>query len=158
MQIYDKLLLLEHEWTCLLATVTVLEWPCAKPEIFLFTGRLNISIISTMAKGVKFTKEEELLLQDFSRNISKKASLVFYCNAFIASAIPICECLVIRLHWSRPKDQRDRFNNVYQLLELICFYFIPWDSHLVEQYSMRFSRILPDIVTLMCTLFSVSVF
>lgn len=38
-----------------------------------------------------FTKEEELLLQDFSRNVSTKSSAIFYANAFIVSAIPICK-------------------------------------------------------------------
>lgn len=44
-----------------------------------------------------FTKEEELLLQDFSRNVSTKSSALFYGNAFIVSAIPICEftCVII---------------------------------------------------------------
>lgn len=41
----------------------------------------------TVTKG--FTKEEELLLQDFSRNVSTKSSALFYGNAFIVSAIPI---------------------------------------------------------------------
>jgi len=36
-----------------------------------------------------FTKEEELLLQDFSRNVSTKSSALFYGNSFIVSAIPI---------------------------------------------------------------------
>ncbi|KAB0790880.1 hypothetical protein PPYR_14967 [Photinus pyralis] len=36
-----------------------------------------------------FTKEEELLLQDFSRNVTTKSSALFYGNAFIVSAIPI---------------------------------------------------------------------
>ncbi|GLV45062.1 uncharacterized protein CBL_14365 [Carabus blaptoides fortunei] len=36
-----------------------------------------------------FTKEEELLLQDFSRNVSTKSSALFLGNAFIVSAIPI---------------------------------------------------------------------
>lgn len=36
-----------------------------------------------------FTKEEELLLQDFSRNVSTKSSALFYGNAFIVSAVPI---------------------------------------------------------------------
>ncbi|XP_018018331.1 translocon-associated protein subunit gamma [Hyalella azteca] len=49
-----------------------------------------------MVKSSKFTKEEELLLEDFSRNISKKTSLMFYLNAFIASTIPIW--LYIRIH------------------------------------------------------------
>lgn len=41
----------------------------------------------TQNKG--FTKEEELLLQDFSRNVSTKSSALFYGNAFIVSAVPI---------------------------------------------------------------------
>ena len=42
-------------------------------------------------KGKKLTRQEELLLQDFSRNVSTKSSALFYGNAFIVSAIPICE-------------------------------------------------------------------
>ncbi|XP_070560909.1 translocon-associated protein subunit gamma-like [Ptychodera flava] len=43
-----------------------------------------------MAGGSKkLTKEEELLLQDFSRNVSTKSSALFYGNGFIVSAIPI---------------------------------------------------------------------
>lgn len=42
-------------------------------------------------KTKSFTKEEELLLQDFSRNVSTKSSALFYGNAFIVSAIPMCE-------------------------------------------------------------------
>merc|ERR1711862_21613 len=34
-------------------------------------------------------KEEELLLQDFSRGVTAKSSALFYGNAFIVSAIPI---------------------------------------------------------------------
>ena len=34
-------------------------------------------------------KEDELLLQDFSRRVSAKSSALFYGNAFIVSAIPI---------------------------------------------------------------------
>lgn len=42
-------------------------------------------------KGKQFTREEELLLQDFSRNVSTKSNALFYGNAFIVSAIPICK-------------------------------------------------------------------
>lgn len=42
-----------------------------------------------MAGGKKLTREEELLLQDFSRNVTTKSSALFYGNAFIVSAIPI---------------------------------------------------------------------
>ena len=47
-----------------------------------------------VTKG-KLTKEEELLLQDFSRNVSKKSSIIFYFNALIVSAIPICEYNIV---------------------------------------------------------------
>ncbi|XP_063994624.1 translocon-associated protein subunit gamma [Diachasmimorpha longicaudata] len=40
-------------------------------------------------KSKAFTKEEELLLQDFSRNVSTKSSALFFGNALIVSAIPI---------------------------------------------------------------------
>lgn len=39
----------------------------------------------------KLTKEEELLLQDFSRNVTTKSSALFYGNAFIVSAVSVCE-------------------------------------------------------------------
>lgn len=44
-----------------------------------------------MAVGKKgnFSKEDELLLQDFSKNVSAKSSALFYGNAFIVSAIPV---------------------------------------------------------------------
>lgn len=41
--------------------------------------------------GTKQQSEEDLLLQDFSRNLSAKSSALFFGNAFIVSAIPICE-------------------------------------------------------------------
>jgi len=37
----------------------------------------------------KLSREEELLLQDFSRNVSTKSSALFYGNALIVSCIPI---------------------------------------------------------------------
>uniref|UniRef100_A0A2K5D5M4 Translocon-associated protein subunit gamma n=1 Tax=Aotus nancymaae TaxID=37293 RepID=A0A2K5D5M4_AOTNA len=39
----------------------------------------------------KQQSEEDLLLQDFSRNLSAKSSALFFGNAFIVSAIPICD-------------------------------------------------------------------
>ena len=71
-------------------------------KIFDFRGRCLTLVLKkiernrarrTMSgKSKAFTKEEELLLQDFSRNVSTKSSALFYGNAFIVSAIPICEC------------------------------------------------------------------
>jgi translocon-associated protein subunit gamma len=46
-----------------------------------------------MAAGKKLTREEEILLQDFSRNVSTKSSALFYGNALIVSALPICKSL-----------------------------------------------------------------
>ena len=44
-----------------------------------------------MVKGGKFTQEEELLLQDFSRDLSKKTMIMFYLNALIVSSLQVCE-------------------------------------------------------------------
>jgi translocon-associated protein subunit gamma len=46
---------------------------------------------SAPKKKSAFTKDEEILLQDFSRNVSTKSSALFYGNAAIVSAIPICK-------------------------------------------------------------------
>ena len=43
-----------------------------------------------------FSKEDELLLQDFSKNVSTKSSALFYGNALIVSAVPVW--LYWRLH------------------------------------------------------------
>ena len=51
-------------------------------------------------KSSSLSKEEELLLQDFSRNVSTKSSALFYGNAFIVSAIPIW--LFWRIHLMDP--------------------------------------------------------
>lgn len=46
---------------------------------------------TTITPSSGFTKEEQLLLNDFSRNVSTKSSALFYGNAFIVSALPICK-------------------------------------------------------------------
>merc|ERR1712038_621831 len=53
-----------------------------------------------MAGSAKLTKEEELLLQDFSRNVTTKSSALFYGNALIVSAIPMW--LFWRIHQMDP--------------------------------------------------------
>jgi len=40
-------------------------------------------------KSGKMSKEEELLLEGFNKNVSTKSSALFYGNAFIVSAIPV---------------------------------------------------------------------
>lgn len=50
----------------------------------------------------KLTKEEELLLQDFSRNVSTKSSALFYGNGLVVSAVPIW--LYWRIHQMDPID------------------------------------------------------
>merc|ERR1712071_316520 len=42
-----------------------------------------------MGKKTALTSEEELLLQDYSRHVSKKSSLLFYGNALVVSVLPI---------------------------------------------------------------------
>merc|ERR1712012_1020802 len=45
--------------------------------------------LTTATKSKKFSKEDELLLQDFSRGVSTKSSALFYGNALIVSSIPV---------------------------------------------------------------------
>jgi len=51
----------------------------------------NMAPAAAASKANKLTREEELLLQDFSRNVTTKSSALFYGNAFIVSAIPVCK-------------------------------------------------------------------
>lgn len=61
-------------------------------SLFQFGNKVDERKYTIMTgKSKAFTKEEELLLQDFSRNVSTKSSALFYGNALIVSAIPICE-------------------------------------------------------------------
>ncbi|XP_028394203.1 translocon-associated protein subunit gamma-like [Dendronephthya gigantea] len=71
-----------------------------------------------MSKSKKLTKEEELLLQDFGRNVSTKSSLLFYCNAFFVSAVPLW--LFWRVHEMDPQDSVILFT----VMTLICTWFI----------------------------------
>lgn len=41
-------------------------------------------------KPKTLSKEEEVLLQDYSRDLSTKSSALFYGNAAIVAAVPIC--------------------------------------------------------------------
>merc|ERR1712027_221791 len=59
-------------------------------------GELNFYFKKTKMSGKnkgsgsgKLTKEDELLLQDFSRGVSAKSSALFYGNALIVSSIPV---------------------------------------------------------------------
>ncbi|KAH8042109.1 hypothetical protein HPB51_021193 [Rhipicephalus microplus] len=71
-----------------------------------------------MAGGRKLTKEEELLLQDFSRNVSTKSSALFYGNAFIVSSIPIW--LFWRIH------QMDLYQSsiIFAVMTIACTWLI----------------------------------
>merc|ERR1712018_210560 len=62
---------------------------------------VDTSKINSMASA-KLTKEEELLLQDFSRNVTTKSSVIFYGNALIVSAIPVW--LFWRIHQMEPTE------------------------------------------------------
>lgn len=53
-----------------------------------------------MAKGKSLTKEEELLLQDFSRDVSKKSSALFYGNAALVSVLPVCKYTIKYLQYN----------------------------------------------------------
>ncbi|XP_064611846.1 translocon-associated protein subunit gamma-like [Liolophura sinensis] len=66
----------------------------------------------------KLTKEEELLLQDFSRNVSTKSSALFYGNALIVSVIPIW--LFWRIH------QMDLYQSAiwFAVMSLVSTYLV----------------------------------
>jgi len=53
-----------------------------------------------MAAVKSLTREEELLLQDFSRNVSTKSSALFYGNALLMAALPVW--LFWRIHQMDP--------------------------------------------------------
>ena len=44
-----------------------------------------------MAGGKKLTQEEEILLQDFSRTVTKKSQALFYLNALMITILPLCK-------------------------------------------------------------------
>merc|ERR1711992_471106 len=68
----------------------------------------DILVDVAMAVGKKgFSKEDELLLQDFSKNVSTKSSALFYGNAFIVSAIPVW--LFWRVHSMEPVSSAPLF-------------------------------------------------
>lgn len=73
---------------------------------------------STSAGSKKLTKQEELLLQDFSRNVTTKSSALFYGNAFIVSAIPIW--LFWRIH------QMDLYSSaiLFVLVTIVSTYLV----------------------------------
>merc|ERR1712035_78943 len=63
--------------------------------------RLLVKLLLKMTQKQKaLSKEEELLLQDFSRNVSTKSNALFYGNALIVSAVPIW--LYWRIHLMDP--------------------------------------------------------
>ncbi|XP_046564607.1 translocon-associated protein subunit gamma-like [Haliotis rubra] len=69
-------------------------------------------------KTAKLSREEELLLQDFSRNVSTKSSALFYGNALIVSAIPMW--LFWRIH------QMDLYQSgiLFAAMTLVSTYFV----------------------------------
>merc|ERR1712062_398450 len=78
--------------------------------------------VSDMAGGAnkKLTREEELLLQDFSRNVTTKSSALFYGNAFIVSAIPIW--LFWRIHQMEPQETTTAV--LFGVMTLVSTYLI----------------------------------
>ena len=55
---------------------------------------------STKGAKASSSKEDDLILQDFSRRVSTKSSALFYGNAFIVSSVPIW--LYWRIHYLDP--------------------------------------------------------
>jgi translocon-associated protein subunit gamma len=70
------------------------------------------------ATSKKLTKQEELLLQDFSRNVTTKSSALFYGNAFIVSAIPIW------LFWRIHQIDLYQAAPLFAVVTLVCSYLV----------------------------------
>ncbi|XP_041378566.1 translocon-associated protein subunit gamma-like [Gigantopelta aegis] len=69
-------------------------------------------------KNKQLSREEELLLQDFSRNVSTKSSALFYGNALIVSVIPMW--LFWRIH------QMDLYQSgiLFAVMTLVSTYLV----------------------------------
>ena len=65
--------------------------PLRQPALPHSLGYCQDTLLKMTQKQKALSKEEELLLQDFSRNVSTKSNALFYGNAFIVSAVPICK-------------------------------------------------------------------
>merc|ERR1712188_165041 len=59
------------------------------------------SISHKMGNGKKLTQEEEVLLQDFSRTVTKKSQALFYGNALMVALLPLW--LFWKVHLMDPK-------------------------------------------------------
>lgn len=87
--------------------------------------------MSSKTVSKDFTKDEELLLQDFSRNVSTKSSALFYGNAFIVSAIPICKsfitntsllvtkCYLLNLYFVLSYFIHNSFGNLVKIFKIL---------------------------------------
>lgn len=83
-----------------------------------------------MAGGKKLTKEDEILLQNFSRTVSTKSSALFYANAFFVSAIPLCKFIFSTFYFSVEIITCVRFfvRSTHVFLMFYCFRAVLEDS------------------------------
>ena len=83
-----------------------------------------------MAGGKKLTKEDEILLQNFSRTVSTKSSALFYANAFFVSAIPLCKFISSTFYFSVEIITCVRFfvRSTHVFLMFYCFRAVLEDS------------------------------
>lgn len=83
-----------------------------------------------MAGGKKLTKEDEILLQNFSRTVSTKSSALFYANAFFVSAIPLCKFISSTFYFSVEIITCVRFfvRSTHVSLMFYCFRAVLEDS------------------------------
>uniref|UniRef100_A0A8I3WCF9 Translocon-associated protein subunit gamma n=1 Tax=Callithrix jacchus TaxID=9483 RepID=A0A8I3WCF9_CALJA len=73
---------------------------------------------SPLTGSSKQQSEEDLLLQDFSRNVSAKSSALFFGNAFIVSAFPIW------LYWRIPHMDLTQSAVLYSVMTLVSTYLV----------------------------------
>lgn len=73
------------------------------------------------AGGGKMTKEEERLLLESSRHVTKTTSALFYGNAFIIAALPLCEYEHQEAQGQSISENLSWKNTVYQWCDLGMF-------------------------------------
>ena len=69
-------------------------------------------------KSAMFTKEEELLLQDFNRNVSTGSNMLFYGSAAITSALPICKYKFYVLKYKKINPHHQWFSCKFSCLSI----------------------------------------
>jgi hypothetical protein len=85
------------------------------------------------------SQDEDLLLQDFSRNVTTKSWVLFSGNAVVVSAIPLCKLLENSNQYSSPLSFSRAFlayssNGFFIIFHLFYYWYRP--QHIFSQISL----------------------